>query len=153
MPINKRNFFVIAVAVLIFAFIIIKNLPSEKKKAVQDIKRLAQYVQQEYWDAMVPYLDPAYQDQNGLTYQNLSDIFAELFREVDSIEVILASFKPRVDSTRKTDVFVSCSLEVKVLGRSAGTRVLIFGEAVKPAKGCVHLKKFGDRYRVYCADY
>lgn len=153
MKTNKRNIIIIAVAVLIFAFIIIKNLPSERKKAVRDIKTLAQYLEQEYWEAMVPYIDPQYADPRGLTFQELPGLFAGLFREVDSIEVVMGRFKPRIDSTREPAVFISCSLDVKVIGRTGDGPVLVFGEVIRPARVCVHLKKAGERYRVYCADY
>ncbi len=153
MPINKKNFIIIAVAFLITVIIVIKNLPSEKKKVARDIKVLAQNVEQEYWDAMVPYLDPDYADPKGLTYQALPLLFGGLFREVDSIEVWLSRIKPRIDSTRGSVVFASCSLDVKVIARVGGDPVLIFGEVIKPAPVRAYLKKVGDRYRVYRADY
>ena len=153
MKIKKQTVVISVIAVLIFAFIIIKNLPSEKKKVVRDIKVLAQNVEQEYWAAMVPYLDPAYADPKGLTYQALPLLFGGLFQEVDSIEVWLSRIKPRIDSTRGPVVFASCSLDVKVIARAAGDPVLIYGEVIKPSPVRAYLKKFGDRYRVYSADY
>ncbi len=151
--INKRNIIIMAIAVLIFAFIIIKNLPSEKKKVVRDIKALAQYVEQEYWEAMVPYLDPAYADPHGLTYPALPLLFKGFFQEVDSIEVWLGRIKPRIDSIPGSAVYATCSLEVKVIGQTEAGPVLVYGEAIKPGWVRVYLKKAGDRYRVYRADY
>jgi hypothetical protein len=153
MKIKKQTAVIIVIAVLITVIIVIKNLPDERKKAVRNIKVLAQNIEQEYWEGMVPYLDPAYADPKGLTYQELPGLFEELFREVDSIEVVMGRFKPRVDSVREPAVFVSCSLDVKVIARTEGGPVLVFGEVIKPARVCAHLKKAGDRYRVYRADY
>jgi len=153
MKIKKENIIIAVIAVIITALIIIKNLPNEKKKAVRDLKILAQNVEQEYWDAMVPYLDPAYADRAGLSYQELPGIFGDLFRELDSIEVKLSNIKPRVDSTRGPTVFASCSLGVQVFARAGGDRVIVFGGVVKPAPVRAYLKKFGGRYRLYSADY
>ncbi len=128
--------------------------PTEKRRLKSDIRSIRRAVESESVDMVMEYIDLQYLDEENLSRDEIVDIIARFFMEVDSIRVQMGGIELQIDSTSKDKtVFASCSLGVRVLARYEGERVLAYGGLVKPGTVRAKFKKTGDKYKIYYAEY
>lgn len=144
----------VAMAIIVLLIIVWKLIPTEKRKLEKDILNLRKAFESENAQQVVQYIDSAYLDLSGRTHEEITQLIAQFFSEVDSIRVQMSGLKLSIDSTDEDDItFASCSLGIRVLARYEGERVLAFGGIVKPSPVKACFRKSDQHYRVYKAEY
>lgn len=144
----------LVVIIIVIIIIVWQLYPTEERKLKRDIKALANAFEAEHTAEVVKYIDGAYTDLNGMSYEEIGKTIERFFVEVDSIKVQISGLKPSIDSTSERDeIFASCSLGLRVLARFEGERVLAFGGIVHPASVRAFFRKSDGIYRVYYAQY
>ncbi|KPK62579.1 hypothetical protein AMJ83_10455 [candidate division WOR_3 bacterium SM23_42] len=144
----------VAIAIIVLVIMVWKLIPTEKRKLEKDILNIRKAFENENAQQVVQYIDPAYQDLSGRTHEEITQVIAQFFTEVDSIRVQMSGLKLSIDSTDEDNVtFASCSLGIRVLARYEGEKVLAFGGVVRPGPVRAFFRKTADRYRIYHAEY
>ena len=149
----KKIAMVTVIILLITVIILIKCAPNEKKNAARDLKALAKSVQNESRAGTLLYLDPEYRDSTGLVYPDLVSLLIGFYADADSIHVSLSDFKVFIDSIRGKQVWARCSLAVKIWAKFGPDQALVFGGVIKGAPVMAYLRKNGETYKVYSAQY
>lgn len=146
----------IAIGILLVIIIIITLWPSEQKRLKYDINALSQAIEKEELKIALNYINPTYQDKNGMDYTTFVQRIEQLFRECDSITVKISGLKVGIDSVNAQKTFFAhCSLGLKVFARYQGDKTLIFGGILKPAPVRAWFKKtkISKYYQVIHAHY
>jgi len=142
------------IGLLLLIIIVRTLLPSEKRRFKKDIMELKGAVEQERYDTALKYIDQSYNDESGLTYEEIVNKIDRLFSSFDSIKVIISGLKLSIDSIGQDKTFyASCSLGLKVFARYQGDKILLFGGIIKPAPVRAWFKKVHTCYKVYNAQY
>jgi hypothetical protein len=149
----KKYVFVAAVVFAVALIFAIANRPTEKKRVVSDLKSFARAVEDENRLVTLSYIDPMYRDSSGMTYLDFTNYLMNLYAEAGSINVNLSGFKVFVDSVRGKQIWVRCSLGVRVWANFGPDKALVFGGVIKPSPVLAYLKKSELTYRVYSAMY
>jgi hypothetical protein len=142
-------FIVIAVFVLLCLI-----RPDERRTVANDIKDLKAAVEKEERERALFFVDEAYADNHGTTYQELVARIDDFYNEADSIKIITSGIKIKIDSSFKDrGSYASCSLGLRVFARYGGERMLFFGGIIKPGPVRACFRKNGEHYRIYSAQY
>lgn len=153
----KKKLSIIAIVIVIAAYIIIKCLPDEQARVKQDINAFAKAVEQENKRDVLSYIDERYIDNHAMDYEVFVNNLTNLFDTADSIRVKITGLEIDIDSTDVPNIiFASCSLGLKIFARYQGDRVLIFGGLVKPNPVRAFFKKTDEtnnHYKIYNAEY
>lgn len=144
----------LAAIIIVIIIIVWQVYPTEERKLKRDIKALADAFEAENTTEVVKYLDGAYTDLSGISYDEIGNTIEQFFAQVESIKVQMSGLKLSIDSTSEMDeIFASCSLGLRVVARFEGERVLAFGGIVHPASVRAFFRKSDGKYRVYYAQY
>ena len=128
-------------------------LITEKNRLAADIKQLKKAVEKENRAQTLTYIDGTFRDRNNMTYQELINTIDELFKDGDSIKILLSDMKISIDSTTNNNIFASCSLGIRVFAKYEGENTIVFGGVIKPAPARGYFKKSSNHYRLYSAEY
>jgi len=140
--------------IIIIAGLVIKLIPSENKRLANDIKLLKKAVEKEDKLATLLYLDSAYQDKNGLDYENLTATIDDFFKDFDAVKISMNNIKIRIDSiTIAKTIFATCSLGLKVFAKYGTDKVIVFGSVIHPTPVRAYFKKNTNHYKLYSAEY
>jgi len=151
---NLTRIILSAIILIVIIFIVIKLLPDEKKRVINDINNLKNAVEKENKIAILNYIDEDYFDAHNLDYKNLIKVIEEFLNTSDSIDIVISGLKVKIDSVVEHKTFyASCSLGLRVIARYENEKVLVYGGVIQPASVKAYFRKQKDIYRVYSAKY
>ncbi len=142
------------VITVILIVIILRLLPDEKNILRRDIKAFKKAVEQEDRTAIFQYIDPYYEDEQGLDYEHLIAIIDGLLGNGDSLNIMLSGLRVKIDSVVEPKIiYASCSLGLRVIAKYENEKVLVYGGVIQPGSVRAYFRKQKDYYRVYRAKY